>query len=124
MEKYPIFSLNIQKDETNFKSVDEIIEHLKALVISHPIATYITIFDHYTHTKELEDSQMMEGLQDAKNLLFCFGKQIPTTKVLAVRPRSIAVSEFCDSFTIDCMEAPNEQLHNVMTTWIKSIKSL
>ena len=121
MEKYPIFSLSIAKNETTYKSVDEIIEYLKTLVDTHPIATYISIFDHYEHTTSLEDGSINPEIKDAKNLIFCFGKNLPSTKILAVRPRSIGVSELENSFVIDFLEVPNEQLHEVTEKWIKSI---
>jgi hypothetical protein len=54
---------------------------------------------------------ILEGLVDAKNLIFCFGKQIPKTQILAVRPRSISVSELNETFCIDFLEVPNAELH-------------
>jgi len=121
MEKYPVFSLEIKKEETSYKSVNEIIDYLKSLIENHPIATFISTFDHYTHTSSLEDGELLDGLQDAKNLIFCFGKQVPTTKILAVRPRSIAVSQVNDSFMIDFLEVPNEQLQTLVEKWISSL---
>ncbi len=121
MEKYPVFSLEISKDETTFTSVDRIIGYLKDLIDTHPIATYIAIFDHYEHTSSMPDGVINPEIKDAKNLIFCFGKQIPTTKVLAVRPRSIGVSELENSFMIDFLEVPNEQLHELTQSWAKSI---
>jgi hypothetical protein len=121
MDKYPIFSLEINKSETTFCSVDEIIEHLKGLVDNHPVAKFIAIFDHYAHTLSMDDGVVSEEIKDAKNLIFCFGKQLPSTKILAVRPRSIGVSELENSFVIDFLEVPNEQLHIVTEDWAKSI---
>ena len=121
MDKYPIFSLEINKNETTYKSVGEIITYLKGLVDSHPIATYIAIFDHYEHTSSMEDGEIAPEIKDAKNLVFCFGKQLPTTKILAVRPRSIGVCELENSFVIDFLEVPNEQLHVVIEDWAKSV---
>lgn len=121
MDKYPIFSLEIQKNETTFTTVSEILEYLKTLVEAHPVATFIAIFDHYTHTLSLQDHVIAPEIKDAKNLLFCFGKQLPSTKILAVRPRSIGVSELENSFVIDFLEVPNEQLHETVEKWAKSI---
>ena len=121
MDKYPIFSLEVNKSETTFSSVDEIIEHLKGLVDAHPVAKFIAIFDHYAHTSSMQDGVITEDIKDAKNLIFCFGKQLPSTKILAVRPRSIGVSELENSFVIDFLEVPNEQLHVVTEGWAKSI---
>ena len=121
MDKYPIFSLEISKSETTFTTVGQIIDYLKDLIDNHSIATYIAIFDHYAHTSALEDGKINPEIKDAKNLIFCFGKQLPNTKILAARPRSFGVSEVTDSFIIDFLEAPNEQLHKVMEEWAKSI---
>ena len=123
MEKYPVFSLEVAKSETTFKNVDAIIEYLKGLVDAHAVAKFIAIFDHYTHTSNLAEGSITEEIVDAKNLIFCFGKQIPTPKILAVRPRSIGVCELKESFSIDFMEAPNEQLQKVMENWVESVKN-
>ncbi len=121
MDKYPIFSLEIQKNETTFTNVSEIINYLKDLIEVHPVATYIAIFDHYAHTSSMEDGVIAEEILDAKNLIFCFGKQLPTSKILAVRPRSIGICELKDSFVIDFLEVPNEQLHQTTEKWAQSV---
>jgi len=121
MDKYPIFSLEINKNETTYKNVDEIIAYLKSLVDAHPVAKYIAIFDHYEHTSSMKDGEINDAIKDAKNLIFCFGKQLPNTKILAVRPRSIGICELENSFVIDFLEVPNEQLHQVTETWAKSV---
>ncbi len=121
MDKYPIFSLEVAKSETTFTTVSEIINHLKGLVDNHPVAKFIAIFDHYEHTSSMEDGVINDEIKDAKNIIFCFGKQLPTTKILAVRPRSIGVCELENSFVIDFLEVPNEQLHVVTEGWAKSV---
>jgi hypothetical protein len=122
MDKYPVHSLTISKEETAYKNVDEIIAHLKGLVLEHPVATFIAIFDHFSHTSAMEDGVINEAIKDAKNLVFCFGKQLPSAQIMAVRPRSIGVTEFEDSFSIDILEVPNEQLHKTLVEWIHSLK--
>ena len=121
MDKYPVFSLEIAKDETTFTSVSEIVNYLKEKVDNHPIATFIALFNHYEHTSSLAEGEINPDIKDAQNLIFCFGKQIPNTKILAARPRSFGVSEVNDSYVIDFLEAPNEQLHKVMEDWAKSV---
>ncbi|MEA2073333.1 MAG: hypothetical protein U9O86_07070 [Campylobacterota bacterium] len=123
MDKYPTYSLEIKKNETNYKNVDEIINYFKALIAKHPIATFISVFDHYSHTESLKEGELLDGLTDAKNLIFCFGKQIPTTKILAVRPRSISISLLNDTFVIDFLEVPNEQLQQLVYKWVESVKN-
>jgi len=73
------------------------------------------------HTKNL-DGSINDEILDAKNVIFCFGMAIPNSKILAARPRSIAISEFKDKFSIDFIEAPNEKLHDVMEAWTLALK--
>ena len=121
MDKYPVYSMKIQKKDTKYKNIDEIVSYLKTLIESHKVATFIAVFDHYTHTKSLKEHEINKDIKDAKNLIFCFGKQISDARVLAVRPRSIGISEFSKYFSIDFMEAPNEQLHKTLESWIESL---
>ena len=121
MDKYPIFSLNITKNETTYTCVEEIVKHFEALIEKHPVAKFIATFDHYEHTMSIEDHVITPEIKAAKNVIFCFGKQLPTSKMLAVRPRSIGICEFEDSFEISFLEVPNEQLHLVTEEWAKSV---
>jgi len=120
MEKYPVYTLEISKTETSYTNVGEILEYLKTLVDAHKIAKYIAIFDHYAHTTSL-NGDINPDIKDAQNLIFCFGPAIPNTKILAARPRSIGVAELENSFIIEFLEAPKEQLNDLMESWAKSI---
>jgi hypothetical protein len=120
-EKYPLFSYEINKDEISKKSVDEIIAYFKDKIESNPIATYIATFDHFAHTSSLPNHDINPDIKDVKNIIFCFGAEIPTSKVAAVRPRSIGVCDMGDKFVIDFMEAPNEKANAFMQEWTKNI---
>ena len=120
MDKYPVFTLEVDKNETTFTNVSEILDYYKDLVDGHKLAAYIATFDHFTHTTKL-GGEIIPEILDAKNIVFCFGAAIPNTKILAARPRSVGVAELKDSFVIEFIEAPNEQLHNVMEKWANSI---
>ena len=120
MDKYPVYTLSLLKSETTYKTVPEISAYFKAKIEAHPIARFIAVFDHYAHTKAL-NGEIMEGLRDAQNVIFCFGSAIPNTKILAVRPRSIGICEFDDSFIIEFIEAPKEEMHALMETWAKEL---
>ena len=120
MDKYPVYTLEISKNETDLKNVDEVLAYYKAKIDKHKIATFIAIFDHFSHTKSLE-GEINPEIKDAKNIVFCFGAALPNTKILAARPRSIGVAELEDSFAIEFIEAPNEKLHDVMENWSKEI---
>lgn len=120
MDKYPLYSLLIQKSETGYENVGQIIAYFKEKISAHPIAKFIAVFDHYAHTKSL-GGEIMAGLKDAQNIIFCFGPMIPNTKIVAVRPRSIAVCELEDSFIIEFLEAPKEEMHALMESWAKAL---
>lgn len=123
-EKYPIYTLEIGKDETSLGSVDEIIAYYRKKIEAHPVVAYIGIFDHYAHTVSLEGGVIGEGIKDAKNILFCFGKELKNPGVMAVRPRSIGVCELENSFVITFLEAPNPAANEAMEGWTKALKSV
>lgn len=120
LDKFPVISYEIKKTQTSFSSVDEIVDFLKLKVQNHKIARYIGVFDHFSHTKAL-GGEMVDGLVDAKNIIFCFGQAIPNPKILAIRPRSIGVCEFEDRFSVDFMEAPKEDLTKLMQSWVEEL---
>ncbi len=124
MEKYPVFTMEIAKNETTYKTVDEVLDYLKAKVLAHPIATYIGEFDHYAHTASLEVGEIAADIKQAKNLLCCFGKVLPKPEVLAVRPRSIGVAEMADSFVLSFLEAPNAEANAAMEMWVQGIANI
>jgi len=123
MDKYSIYSVEIQKNETTFSNVDAIIVYLQEKISTHPFAKEIAIFDHLAHTKAIEDHVLDENIQVAKNLVFCFGKMLPDSKILAVRPRSIGVADLGDVFEVSFSEVPNETLQELTEEWVKSIKN-
>lgn len=122
-EKYHIFEIKYKKDEISFNSVDEIIENLKGKMINHPVIAYISTFDQYAHTKSLEGSVINSEILDGKNIVFCFGKELPTPEILAVRPRSIGVCELEDHYVVNFLEAPNETANESMEALVKSLKN-
>ena len=121
MEKYPVFTIEIRKNETTYKNVDEILVYLKNKIEAHPIAAYIGEFDHYTHTANLAEGEISETIKNAKNIICCFGKVLSKPEVLAVRPRSIGVAEMSDSFVVSFLEAPNPEANAAMEGWVKGI---
>jgi len=120
MEKYPTFDLQIGKDETSLTSVDEILAALKVNIDAHPKVAYIGIFDHLSHTKYI-DGDIAPEIKDAKNILFCFGIKLPNPRVLAVRPRSIGVTDMSDHFHISFMEPPMPMATDAMEDWCKAL---
>ena len=123
MEKYPLFVLELPKEETDKRNVDEIIEYLKSKIEAHPVATFIAIFDHYAHTKSLPQGNVAQDIKAAKNIVFCFGKELPKAEVIGVRPRSIGVVEKEDRFILSFLEAPNPQANKAMEEWVLALKA-
>jgi hypothetical protein len=121
MEKYPVFTLQVTKDETSYKSVDEMLAYFKEQIDAHPVAVYISEFDHYSHTTKLAEGSISDDIKNAKNIICCFGKELPKPEILSVRPRSIGVAEMSDSFVISFLEAPNPQANQAMENWVKGV---
>jgi len=122
-ETHPIKVLVLKREETQFTKADDIIAYIKNSVDAHPVAAYIATFDHYAHTKGLSDHEMSQGIIDAKIAIFCFGKELPNPELAAVRPRSIAVVEEEDAFTVSFMDVPNPQVHEAMEKLVKGIRT-
>ncbi len=123
-EKYPIHTIEIAKSETDYSDVDSIVATIAEKVEAHPVTIYIGIFDHYTHTSSLADGEIAPDILDAKNVLFCFGKELKDPMVLAVRPRAIGVAEMPESFVLSFLEAPNLAANEAMQKWCKAIKNV
>jgi hypothetical protein len=119
--KYPIFTLSIKKEQSLCGDIDSIIATLKESVDAHGVATYIGIFDHYSHTTSLSEHEIDSQILDAKNILFCFGKELMNPEVLAVRPRSIGVADMGDNFVLSFLEAPNPTANEAMKKWCNSL---
>jgi hypothetical protein len=122
-DKYHIYEIVYKKDEIKYTSVDEIIAALQEKIEAHPVISFIAIFDQYKHTSSLEDGEINPNIKAAKNIIFCFGKELPTPEVLAVRPRSIGVCETEDYFVVNFLEAPNDAANKTMEEFVKSLKS-
>jgi len=116
-DKFPIYTHSITTD----KSMDELVAYFQDKIENHPIAVFITVFDHYAHTSAKAEAVIAENIEDVKNVVFCFGKEIPNAKVPAVRPRSIAITKTTEGYTVAFMEAPNEQLTEVMKSWVEAL---
>jgi hypothetical protein len=120
-EKFPIFKLDIDKSETRFRSAQDLVNHFKLLIDEHKVTRFIGEFDHYSHTKGIDNGEIADGIIDARNVVFCFGTKLPAPEMLAVRPRSIGIAEMETGFTISSMEAPMAIANETMESWIKGV---
>ncbi|HHD78426.1 MAG TPA: hypothetical protein ENK98_02120 [Epsilonproteobacteria bacterium] len=121
MDKYPLNARTISKTETTLKSTDDVIAFIKSKIDAHPVATYIATFNHYSHTNALENGEINPDFIDAKNIIFCFGVQLPKAEMLGIRPRSIGVVETEENFIVSFMDAPNPQAQQFMMEWVEAI---
>ena len=123
-EKYPLFVMELGRDETAFQSVDEICDYFRERIQAHRCGHFIAVFDHYAHTCTLPEGDIAEEIRAAKNVIFCFGIALPSPQVLAVRPRSIGVAETDAGFVITFMEAPMPIANAAMEDWAESLRSI
>ena len=115
--EYPIYCLEISREETRFDSVDAICGYFRACIESHRSAVFIAEFDHYAHTQSLPEGHIGEEIRAARNLVFCFGISLPKPELLACRPRSIGVAETEHGFLVTFMETPMPVANAVMEDW-------
>ncbi len=123
-ERYPIYSLEVEKTECRFQTVDEIIAYLREQIEAHPLASYIAAFDHLLHTRQLAEGEANPEIMGAQNIIFCFGLALPSPQVMAVRPRSIGVVELDDRFVVTFMEAPMPVANVVMEKWANALAKI
>jgi hypothetical protein len=122
-EKYPVFVMELGRDETEFDSVDAICDYFRECIEAHRCARFIAVFDHYAHTCGLPEGNVGDGILAAKNVIFCFGIALPSVQVLAVRPRSIGVAETERGFVVTFMEAPMPIANAAMEDWAEGLRN-
>jgi len=123
-EKYPVYGLEIDRGETTYQSVDEIVRYFRERIEQHRSACFIAEFDHFAHTSSLPEGHISEDILAAKNLVFCFGISLPDPHVLAVRPRSIGIAETRTGFFVTFMEAPMPVANAAMEDWAKGLRNV
>lgn len=116
-ERFPIFVLDVPKQETDITTLEGMIAHFRARIEAHRYARFIGVFDHFSHTTTLADGEIAEGILDARNIVFCFGLSIPKPEILALRPRSIGICALADRFVISFLEAPMPVANTAMEQW-------
>ena len=121
-EEYPIYVAEIGKNETTYRSVDELVAYYQARIAENPKVQFIGVFDHYAHTRKIE-GPIVEGMTAAVDIIFCFGFAIPTPQMLAVRPRSIGIADMGDKFVISFLEAPMQPANQAMEAWTIALRN-
>ena len=121
MEKYPIFTIEIDKSECKFANASDIAMYFKDLIDKDEVAAYIGEFDHYAHTKGLDEGVVAPEILDARLVVFCFGQKLPSPQMLAARPRSVGICERENDFVISFLEAPMPAINEKMELWSKAL---
>jgi hypothetical protein len=122
LEKYPVYSQVIDKNDTECKDIDDVMTRLKEKIEAHPIATYIGDFDHYAYVAQQPEGKIADEIKANKHTLFCVANAIPNPLIAAARPRAISVTELVDKFVISYLEAPVETANQLMADWVGSLK--
>jgi len=120
-DKYPVYIFEISKNKNKHKNINSITKTLKEKIQEHPVTTFIAEFDHFTHTKNLEQGIIAKEILDTKNIIFCFGKKIDTPLRLAVRPYSIGITETEKQFIFTFLEGPNPKSNDIICEWIEGL---
>ncbi|RUM71650.1 MAG: hypothetical protein DSZ08_02705 [Sulfurovum sp.] len=124
MDNYPLFTKEIAKEKTSFRTIDEIIAYLYEKIEEDPVAIYIGIFDHYTYTSGLETHEIADTILDAKNIMCCFGDKLLVPQIAGIRPRSFGVVLTNESFVISFLQAPSPVANAKMVDWVNGIENL
>lgn len=119
-DKYPIRETRIEKTQTTAATAVAVIDRLKQNIDSDERTAFIGLFDHMSHTKSLQ-GEIADGIIDARHIVFCFGIKLPNAQVMAVRPRSIGVTEFEDHFVINFLEPPMPMATEAMESWVEAL---
>jgi hypothetical protein len=123
LEKYPVYSVEVLKQDCPCEQVDDVLARLKDKIESHPVATYIGEFDHYRYIAKQAAGRIDETIQAAKHILFCVANAIPNPLIGAARPRAISVVEMQDKFVISFLEAPVVEVNQLMGEWVVALKN-
>jgi len=121
-ETYPVFVKEYSKNEMRTKTLDDICQYFYEKIEEHPVARHLHTFDHHAHTADIEGGIINDTIIGAKNVLFCFGKNLMDPKLLSVRPRSIGICETESHFVISFLEAPNPAMTQAMVEWVNDLR--
>ena len=119
--KYPIFSHEVNKNSCKYKTASEIVNYLKTQIDNNPMVAFIVFLIIMLIQKINPAGGIPSNILDIKNIVFCFGPQVPNIDIVAVRPRSIGITELANSFVINFMEAPAAMPNQVMMGWVQGI---
>lgn len=121
LNRYPILTEEIAKSDTPLRNVDEILDQLRRRVTTDRHTALIGVFDHYGHTVRL-GGQIHPEVQDAKEIVFCYGPALPDVELMALRPRAICVADLGNRFVVSFLEGPGEETNQVLAGWVEGLR--
>ncbi len=119
-EKFPIYYQEILKEKTTYRNIPEIIDALKAALAKNPSSQVIAVFDLHDHVQK-RGGKIADDILGAQTLVFCVANAIPYADIVALRPRSIGVTEFTDRFVLNFLEAPAQPVTDTMLALVGAI---
>jgi len=122
-EKYPITVAEVAKTETTCRTAEDVAAHYRERIAATERVTYIGQFDHLTHTRAI-GGDVAPDIHAALNVLFCFGHALPNPQVMAVRPRSIGITDMGNRFVISFMDAPMKPANDAMQAWTLALRNV
>ncbi len=121
-DTYPVLMDEIAKADTPLRNVDEIIASLRQRVAADRGIAFIGVFDHYGHSVRL-GGEVHPEVQDAKQIVFCFGPALPEVELMALRPRAIGVADLGNRFFVSFMEGPSPHINRVLVDWVEQLRT-
>ncbi len=119
-DKYPVVVSELPA--VRFGNMNQAIEYFRDKIEQHPVARFISVFDHAAHTRALADGEIADEILEASNVVLCFGKKLPSPELLAVRPRSIGICRTTDKWVVSFMDAPNPTAQEAMEKWVAELE--
>jgi hypothetical protein len=119
-EKFPVYYQEIMKGSSPYGNIAEIIDALKAGLAKNPSSQVIAVFDLHDHVQK-RGGKIADGILGAQTLLFCVANAIPHADIVALRPRSIGVTEFADRFVLNFLEAPAQPVTDTMLALVDAV---
>ncbi len=118
---YPLFTLELARDESRFTSLEAIAGYFEGCINEHPLACLVGRFDHVSHTETLAQGWIDESIQGAISIVFCFGITLPDPKAMATRPRTIGLADLGDRWLITFLEAPMPVVNAALERWSRGV---
>ena len=122
-EKYPITEVQVNKSETSLQSMAAVVAYFHEKIEANEKVAYIGTFDHLAHTQKI-GGEIEAGILGAMNVVFCFGFALPNAHVMAVRPRSIGICEYADTYVVTFMDAPMKPANDAMQAWALGLRDI